>query len=542
MSVITSPHLKVQREAADSCQVGRDSVTSEVVRGERGVSQLGRGRTRLSHDDGMTLIELVIAASILFIVLTGVLSLLTQTIRMSAQAKQINFSTNAINSYVEWVRSLPYDQVSTESTGSVTATTTVDGAYTITITPTVTVSGEDPQGNLKELVLAVTVTRPDGYLQTYSTSILIRNRDQYLVGTGRSAATDPKVWFVEGSAPEGSVQRGTSVPIKVHAEASNGRTLETGSYWVDNVRKLRSATTTASAEWEIGTSIWDPITYYWDTTVVEDGVITVQDGLRTVIVYVRDSEGVEVYTSRQLLIDNFAPPKTSPAVHNPAGSVGGTLSWPAVYDGTTLAYGYEAEVRVQGTTSTSGNPFETGTAWTASPGYSGRLPSFVVQANYFNRYFARVRSVSAHPTSPLKSDWQQMAAPFVSRPLITGTYTVTVKNGALDTIKPSLSCTSPQFALASSTPTTYEWHRVETGLDSKGQPWRNDVVIGTTSTPSWTPSTATSINSKPTGISFYVKATCTPTGFMGGSAVTVSSNLANCPSLTSGGTLGEGTW
>ncbi|MRR13713.1 hypothetical protein EG835_14980, partial [bacterium] len=97
------------------------------------------------------------------------------------------------------------------------------------------------------------------------------------------------------TSAEDSVVRGTSVPIAVTAEATTGRILEVGSYWVDNIRKMHSLGTTATAEWEIAASTWNPVTYYWDTTLVEDGVQTVPDGLRTVLVYVRDSEGIEVY-------------------------------------------------------------------------------------------------------------------------------------------------------------------------------------------------------------------------------------------------------
>lgn len=509
------------------------------------------------HDEGMTLVELVVAASILFIVLTGILSLLMQTIHMSAQARELNVANNAVNSYVEWVRSLDFEQVapSTTPTGSIETTVSHNGAYTITITPSVAVSPIDPHGNLKELHMAVAVTRADGYARTFSLMALIRNREQYLVGGARNAATDPTITFTSATPTEGAVVYGTSTPIQVQAAASTGRILESGSYWVDNVRKLRSATTTASAEWSIGTQLWNPPIYYWDTTFQESGTQWFPDGLRTVVVYVRDNTGIEVYKSRQLLVDNYPPANPTAPTHAGAGSMGGTLSWPTVYDGTTLAPQYQIEMRVQGSTSTTGDPFETGSAWSPAQGYRGAEASWIVQAQPFNRYYARVRALSprsvialnADPTvePPNTSAWVKMAAPFVSRPRLTGTYEVRVRGGAIDEIRPSLSVTPPNFALTSGTLVTAEWHMVESGVNNRGVPWTNDVVIGTTSGSSaWTfaPSTYTKITSKPSSIGFYVKVTCTPGGFLGGTEGTWTSNLGQCPTLTANGTLTEGTW
>lgn len=517
---------------------------------------MGDKRTQSARDEGMTLIELVVAASVLFIVLTGILSLLMQTIYMSAQARELNVANNAVNSYVEWVRSLDFEEVaeSTEPTGSIETTVSQNGAYTITIVPTVEPSDLDAEGNLKELHMQVTVTRADGYTRTSDIMVLIRNRNQYLVGTARSAATDPKVSFTSQTPTETAVVYGTSVPIQVTAQASDGRLLETGSFWVDNVRKLRSLTTTASAEWEIGSATWNPTIYYWNTTFVEDGLQWSPDGLRTVVVYVRDSEGIEVYSSRQLLVDNYPPATPAAPTHSGAGSIGGRLSWPGVYDGTTLAPEYQIQMRAQGSTSTSGNPFDTGSAWSAVPGYRGAQSSWVVAAQPFSRYYARVRALSPrsvialaiNPTlePPNTSAWTNMAAPFVSRPRLTGSYQVTLKNGSLDKIKPTLAVTPPAFPLSSST-VSCEWHRVETGTNSQGAPWTNDVVMGTTtgsSAYSWTPADATKITSNATGIGFYVKVTCVPGGFMGGTTGTWPSNTATCPSVLSSGTLAEGTW
>jgi type II secretory pathway pseudopilin PulG len=194
-----------------------------------------RMRTSFSRDDGMTLLEVVVAAAILFIIMTAVLGLVGRTMQMGAQAKEINVSNNAVNSYVEWVRSLPFDQV-VQSGGSIETTVVVNDEYTITIVPTV----EDGENDsLRNLTLDVTVLRSDGFSETFQTSVVVRDRDQHLTDAARSPSTDPTIVYMSPSPPDGTVvwfeaggswwkdATNTKRPLQfqVKVKASTGRTL-----------------------------------------------------------------------------------------------------------------------------------------------------------------------------------------------------------------------------------------------------------------------------------------------------------------------------
>src|SRR5512139_635268 len=71
--------------------------------------QLG-SRSR-SDDSGMSVVEVVVASFILFFVLTAVLGLIGATTKSSISARQRTAMTNAVSSYIEHVRALPFDQV-----------------------------------------------------------------------------------------------------------------------------------------------------------------------------------------------------------------------------------------------------------------------------------------------------------------------------------------------------------------------------------------------------------------------------------------------
>ncbi|MHB1016465.1 MAG: type IV pilus modification PilV family protein [Coriobacteriia bacterium] len=520
---------------------------------------------KLSADEGMSLVEVIAAAAILFIVLTGVLSVVTQSTLMNAQAKRMNVANNAVNSYVEWVRSLPFAAVELSSvnpTGSLEPTSFANSGYQISIIPSVTVSALDTykDPDLKELTLRVRVTSAGGYDHSYTTTVLIRNRDQYLVGGRRSAATDAQISLDVSPTPAaGSVVWGNAVPIAVTVNASAERVIETAALWVDNLRPMRSWDTSIAA-WDIGLQSWTLNGFQWDTTYLSGTEPDVPDGLRTVVVRVRDSEDIEVYASRQFIVDNVLPPAPQPATHAGSGSMMGQLSWPMVYDGTTATSRYEVQMLEQGTSVATGEPFDSLDAvgkWRFVGTYEGSLPVFnvgVVTAAYsaatsttavppFSRIFARARSLGARHLYPgwdaaWASDWTNMAVPFVTRPLLSGSYEVTLKNGVFDSIKPTISVTPPTFPLAAGTHVTYEWHRVE--YTASGS---YDRLLGSTvDVPTWMPTTFTNIVTASTQIGYYARVTCTPSGYMGGTPGTWTSNIALTPSLLIGQPLAVGTW
>ena len=93
---------------------------------------------RLHTDDsGMTVVEVVVASFILFFVLTAVLGLVGATTQTSVSAKQRTAMTNAVSSYIEHVRSLPFNRValSTDNPPGDVEPSIIkaEGAFTITL-------------------------------------------------------------------------------------------------------------------------------------------------------------------------------------------------------------------------------------------------------------------------------------------------------------------------------------------------------------------------------------------------------------------------
>jgi Tfp pilus assembly protein PilV len=105
-----------------------DGVTDAMTRGIRS--------TATQRDEGFTLVEVVVAASILFFVLTAVLGLVMATNQMTVLAKERASVTNLISSRLDWIRSQPFTWVAQTNLASET-TTTADG-FTVTLTYTVT--------------------------------------------------------------------------------------------------------------------------------------------------------------------------------------------------------------------------------------------------------------------------------------------------------------------------------------------------------------------------------------------------------------------
>jgi len=509
---------------------------------------------RIRDDEGMTLIEIVVAAVILFIILTGVLSLLTQTTMMSAQAKGINVANNTVNSYVEWVRSLDFAEVdlSAESSAGVLADYSVAAeGYTVGIVPSVTM-GEN--GALKNVHLQVTITRADGASEAFETTVIIRDQEQYITVAQRDPLTDPVVGFVSPTPPEGAVLWETSwldgaetspIQIAATATASEGRTISTASIWVDDQWKLKDSFGNL-AEWIVGEETWTLSPYFaWDTLQIDEGVdadgnpysvAQVPDGLRTVFCYVRDSADIAVYASRQFVVDNEAPPAPVSVTHVAGTSMAGTLGWSQVYDGTTSAYGYRLQLARQGDTATiDAFPFDDGSGWlteqtdfTVTSVPPGDVP--------LARYFARVRAFSPRP---LWSDYTDMTAPFVTRPMLGGTYTVTRAQKSW-TITPNLTTTLPTFPVSGTV--SYKWYRVS---------GTTETLLATTTTPSYAvpailksthPANATTANYPV--YYFRLKVVLTPAGYAGGETLELTSNTVSTPYVADNGTFGftEGTW
>lgn len=447
---------------------------------------------RLADDEGMTLIEIMVSAAIMFIILTGVLGLVLQTTMMGLQAKQKNVMTNALNGYVEWVQSLPFSQVALTSNGGVLDQTvqTISG-YTVTIVPTVEPVTGIPE--LKKLTVVATLTDAQGRSVTQSTTVSVRDRSAFLTNAA-DPSTKPHVEFGSLMPPDksvvwGSVWGNPSAPsqlyLDVKAKAADDRTIKeveiTFSALSGGVLKCESP------EEPPRTALWTPLTKEWSSTAdlfawntlqttpvydSADNVIgttrVVADGMRQIVVKVTDSADVTAVIDRYLLVDNDPPPAPSSEASKWAISVANARTasarWAKVWDGTSPADSYRLEWVAQpmSATAASVTPFGTAPNWGAPSSYAwpnaseyeGDTMTYALTAlQPFSRYAARVRAASPRG---LPSAWTTERL-FVTRPLLTGTYTITRPNNNTVRTVSTLSVTPPAFPTSGAV--TYRWER-----------------------------------------------------------------------------------
>lgn len=514
-----------------------------------------------ADDAGMTIVELVFAASILFIILTGVLGLVGQTTLMSADAAQSNVMTSAVNAYVERVQGLDFEQVaiSGETSAGVllsVETTSVNG-YTVQFEPYVAnqyAIPNDPSSKIlyKNLHLDVTLTRADGDVESMSTMVVIRDRSEFLTRAERNPATDPTIGFLGGTPPDGAVVYdgywrdgyiNRALYLAVRTDAITGRTIE--NVWMDVDGLWLAADYLGNrAQWYPETQSWNISSFIWFTRQKEDVVQTdgsviqveaIPDGVRSVTVYCEDSEGVRVSTTRTFLVDNRAPGNAgvpTPALPLKAPwSV--TLNWTPAMDGTTEADHYSFRCfRMATSAELAANPTK---YWidvindTSVPG-----PSYTVATQPFTPYIGFNQAFSPRNLGSPAITW--VAQAFTTRPVCTGTYTIAGRKVGpvwYYTTGVDLQVTPPNFA--TKWEISYLWHwRYPNGVT--GQKF--------TSVPEYHVITSESAV-VPYQLEWWVDVYYTPAvgGWGSGTNMVITSNTLPANGTAVGTfTFGEGTW
>lgn len=500
-----------------------------------------RGKlSRFAPDEGMTLVEVVVAAAILFFVMTAILGLVGRTTMLTVQARQMNSINNAVNSYVEWARNLPFEDVEVAPTGSLDTTVVVTGDFTVQIVPSV--QPHDTNSFLKNVWLGITATRSDGTMRVVNTMVVIHDRDQYMTEGSQTPATDPTIFFMAPSPPDGTAvwsdtsgsywkdATGVTRPLQicVRAEAIGERTVDEVYAQGEQTWDLEDVFGNF-AHWFAPTWTESPV-FAWDlkqTTELSEALV--QEGTRSVYAYVKDSAGVIRYDMRQYCVDNKPPVAIpSPLTHDGGvGSMCGTLEWPTVMDGTSPAFAYAVDVRRQLATPTTAY-----SQWAIGGNYSGANTSFAVNSLPMSRLGARVRAYSPRGLTTTWSGWIH----FVTRPKITGTFTV-VRRATTPkswTVNTSLAATPPSFE---STGTTYAWYEGTTLLATTTTSTFAAPAVVAAGDPSIVPFPART---------YSVVVTTKPLGLPSGEAnaeVTVTSNAVATAAGASGTyTLPAGVW
>jgi type II secretory pathway pseudopilin PulG len=398
----------------------------------------------------MTLVEVVVAIVIFFFVLTAIFGLLGATTNMSILSNERTLLVNAMNSYVEGVRSMPYTSVGVDVSGAPVLgelsqeTSQTSGGYLIVIRPTVTwVDDPDIDGprDYKQLTIDGTISRRGEVVYSLSMSTFVREE----APAGNYVA--PRIVFGPGSPAEATpptVVRGRSVLIDAIAETTQpGARLVSMSFQVSPGGIYLRNQSGGSALWELDDTTATK-QFYWDTMALnEDGEPFVVDGEYTITVEVIDSNQKRVYQTRRVFIDNDPPDPPTDLVAN--AMLSGTqvpLTWTPSMDGRSQSDHYVVLV---------GNQALDG-SWTGSEIVTEGLAGLHTLATTpFSQYSVRV---AAESREGLRSEWHPSTEAgeepvyFTTRPLLTGRYDAAyeriLKNKAWD-IRVTLATTTPTF-------------------------------------------------------------------------------------------------
>ena len=311
----------------------------------------------------MSIIEMVVAAAVLFIALTGLFGLMSATTLMSLKSNQKTTAVNVVNSYIEEIRAMRYYSVGMTAPGSTTggvagglpvAETRTVGGYTVTMTPTV-VWVDDPMiagtEDYKQLTIVASVQKPGESPYTFSVSTFIRPET---VSEEDSAATEylaPTIEFGIGSPVDSTppaVVSGSAVPVALVAEAQMpGATISLATMSVGTTLLRDAGGVMAS---------WTPDeasvtrTFYWDTLALnEDGNPFSPDGLQTITLEVTDSNQKRVFVTRNVIVDNSPPDAPGIPVTNASTSPPGSVlfTWTGSADGMSPTDHYRVRTRKQ---------------------------------------------------------------------------------------------------------------------------------------------------------------------------------------------------
>lgn len=393
-------------------------------------------RRDIDAESGFTVAELVIAAAILFFVLTAIVGLVGVSTQMTVQAKQKSVLTNAVASYIDEVRSYSWEDISATDTDGdsvyvpSTVTRVVEG---VSVTMSTAVEIKQVLGDEYMKYLRVTATAVlGGETQTMSTRVAIRNPSN-----NRTLSVDPDLPTIEfdsATPAENEVlylnQRLTGGAVKIKTRAESPVATITSVRYEIGDRLLRDQPGAGGID-----AIFEPSPptaivvneSRWDTR--QDGVI---DGFQTVTAVAQDDQARIATVKRTFIIDNIE----SLAPGTPSGegltSRSVRLSWNAARDGGTDAAPFYASQyqwtlfrepnaggAISGWPEVANDVIQTAPSFAEAIQAGGSQSAVAVAPNSappFSRYFARVRSGSPRRLST--DGFADMASPVVARPEI----------------------------------------------------------------------------------------------------------------------------
>jgi Tfp pilus assembly protein PilV len=390
-----------------------------VPQGQEVMDMLRTMWTQLKREeDGMSVLEIVLAAFILFFVFTAMIGLVGATTEMGMNAKARVAMTNAVSSHMEWVRSLSFDEIAitgTTAEGIIEPTYTyeVDG-FEITIQNQIS-TGAD--GKTREVAVTASAQAPGFTTVSMTSFAAVRGDGSFIAGEGGGepggggSGDAPIVEFTTMTADEdavvyGSYQLGGSpFHVEVDAESVNDGGVITDLRYYCAGELLRDGNTIYAdvAEWQPGVS---PASerFRWDTRQVnDDGEAVVEDGWRVVYVIAVDSTGAEGRAERRFYVDNHAPGAPGAVSALVQNSSETRVSWGIAQDGTDAAVKYEIALKQ---VDYDGSLLGAGSFITVDPAY-------IHLGSPFSRYTATVRAGSPRN---LWGPSVSIASPYTTRP------------------------------------------------------------------------------------------------------------------------------
>lgn len=501
-----------------------------------------------ASDEGVSLIELVIAALILFIAVTAVFGLILKAMDMSIQAKQQNIGLSVGSSYIEQVRALPYEAVgvvggSVPGSLSVSTTMTISN-FQVTVTPDV-VMVDDPwigPNAYKSLTVTVTVDAP-GVARPITRVVRTFIRKAETMAAGHEVPGALRIAYDSAMPARNSyVQQVMTIPFT----ATNSNTavlITTLDILGTHDKSKRGGWLTGSggppespefAQWANVDANTISKVFSWDTArLLTDGVTREwPDGPYVLEATAQDAVGNIAHTVWTVVVDNDPPSGVAtmaPPVYYKYAPSRADLSyiynWDLVYDGyQTETYQYVLHAyREHKGADPALAPWENvgATGWDdlgdttiLAPRRNHSLMSGA--ADYFSRYEVLVEPKSYFGRTAGARD---MPVPFVSRPKMTATSTVTYDGAERRfTTTTGLRMRGAQFTTSGRTITLYRSALPNMSGAVAVKSWTTDedtydhvdtVVGGKNALP----------------VTYYYQMTCvmTPSGWRGGSPFTAYS-------------------
>ena len=477
------------------------------------------------NDDGMTVFEVVIAASILLFALMALLGLLGVSSTMTARAKTQTVAVNAANSVVEKIRAESFPTLSQTGVDSICATSSgavgnVNTVITGVLTPerTAGVSQTDPPSYYK---LEVTVVATGiGSPVTFTTSTYIRRWRMESDPT----RVKPTVAFTSSSPVQSDIVWGDrQVGATANSNMPSVSLVRLGVYG-----KGTPIVETSASPWAVNGT--------WHTTDWSDGDVALtaeaRDGLQLAI------------SSRTVVVDNLAPSSYPTPTLSAVTSTNTVIwKWDAVQDGDVAVNQYIFKVWKQSSTSSA---FALdGAALTLTPSVSNGLQTHTILTTSFSRYYVSVRGCGPReikygaPGSGLGHEGT--SGIYVSRPSAGGSTCTIVdagKSNSKASFKAVLKTDSPTFANTSSDG-TYHW---QYKYGSQAWAYVDPAGIYTGNNPYTTATITAPVNGKISDnpIEFRCLVNITPSG---GSATYVPSSMVTFTgSAVGAATLSSDSW